>query len=120
VLPSTVRGRSVVLADHTIFIDSSVVVFQMYDHKIIDGDIVSISFNGDWLVEKYQISEKPYEFKIQVNEEGKNFLLLHADDMGKQPPATIALSYMYKGKKQLITLNSDIAKSEVIEIIMKK
>ncbi|MCZ2102053.1 MAG: hypothetical protein LC107_11010 [Chitinophagales bacterium] len=119
-IPETVKGRSVVLADHTIFIDSSVVKFQMYDHKIIDGDIVSISFNGDWIIEKFMITEKPYEFTLKMNEQGKNFLLLHADDMGRQPPATIALSYMYKGKRQLITLNSDTAKSEVIEIVVKE
>ncbi len=119
-IPPTVKGRTVVKANHTIYIDSSSVKFQMYDHKIIDGDIVSLSFNGDWIVEKYKISEKSYEFTLKMNEEGKNFILLHADDMGKQPPATIALSYMYKGKKQLITLNSDISRSEVIEIIVKE
>ena len=119
-LPQTVKGRSVVLANHTIYIDSALVKFQMYDHKIIDGDIVSLSFNGDWIVEKFRISEKPYEFTLKMNDSGKNFLLLHADDMGRQPPATIALSYTYRGKRQLITLNSDIGKSEVIEIIVKK
>lgn len=119
-LPQTVKGRSVVLANHTIYIDSALVKFQMYDHKIIDGDIVSLSFNGDWIVENFRISEKPYEFTLKMNDSGKNFLLLHADDMGRQPPATIALSYTYRGKRQLITLNSDIGKSEVIEIIVKK
>ncbi len=118
-IPQSVKGRAVVMANHTIYIDSSTVKFQMYDHKIIDGDVVSISFNGDWIVEKFPITDKPYEFTLKMNEEGKNFLLLHADDMGRQPPTTIALAYMYKGKRQLITLNSDISKSELIEIIVK-
>ena len=118
-LPKTVKGRSVITATRTITVDSFIVDLQMYDHKIVDKDIVSLSFNGDWIVEKYSITEKPYDFKLKLNEEGKNFLLLHADDMGRQPPATIALSYKYKGKKQLIILNSDTVKSEVIEIIVK-
>lgn len=118
-LPKTVKGRSVITATRTINVDSFIVDFQMYDHKIVDRDIVSLSFNGDWIVEKYSITEKPYEFKLKLNEEGKNFLLLHADDMGRQPPATIALSYKYKGKKQLIILNSDTVKSEVIEIVVQ-
>ena len=92
----------------------------MYDHKIVDKDVVSLSYNGEWIVEKFQISEKPYNFKLKLNGEGKNFLLLHADDMGRQPPATIALSYKYKGKKELIILNSDTKKSEVIEIVLQK
>ena len=117
VLPKEVRGRSVVTATRTIKVDSAIVDFKMYDHKIIDKDVVSLSFNGDWIIEKFQISEKPFEFTLKLNTEGKNFLLLHADEMGRQPPATIALSYKYKGKKEVIILNSDIRKSEVIEII---
>lgn len=117
-LPKVVRGRSVVTATRTIKVDSFIVNFEMYDHKIIDKDVVSLSYNGDWIVEKFEISEKPYEFTLKLNDEGKNFLLLHADDMGRQPPATIALSYKYKGKKELIILNSDTVKSEVIEIIV--
>ena len=119
-LPKVVKGRDVVTATRTIKVDSFLVDFKMYDHKIVDKDVVSLSFNGDWIVEKFEISEKPYEFTLKLNHEGKNFLLLHADDMGRQPPATIALSYKYKGKKELIILNSDKAKSEVIEIIVYK
>lgn len=119
-LPKVVKGRNVVTATRTIKVDSFLVDFKMYDHKIIDKDIVSLSFNGDWIVEKFEISEKPFEFTLKLNQEGKNFLLLHADDMGRQPPATIALSYSYRGKKELIILNSDTLKSEVIEIIVQK
>ncbi len=116
-LPKQIRGRDVVAATHTINVDSDVVTFNLYDHKVIDGDIVSISFNGDWIVEKYKISEKPYQFTIKLNADGKNFLLLHSDDMGRQPPTTVALSYTYQGKREQIIMNSDIAKSEIIEII---
>jgi hypothetical protein len=119
-LPKVVKGRNVVAANRTIIVDKEVVDFQLYDHKIIDKDVVSLSFNGEWIVEKFQISEKPKPFTLKLNTEGKNFLLLHADDMGRQPPATIALSYSYKGKKELIILNSDTIKSEVIEIVLQK
>jgi hypothetical protein len=119
-LPKVVKGRNVVTATRTIKVDSFLVDLKMYDHKIVDKDVVSLSFNGDWIVEKFEISEKPYTFTLKLNQEGKNFLLLHADEMGRQPPATIALSYLYRGKKELIILNSDTVKSEVIEIIVQK
>ncbi|MFZ1750593.1 MAG: hypothetical protein WAU01_10390, partial [Saprospiraceae bacterium] len=119
-LPKSVKGRNVVVATRTIKVDSFLVAFDMYDHKIIDKDVVSLSYNGDWIVEKFEISAKPYHFTLKLNDEGKNFLLLHADDMGRQPPATIALAYRYKGKKELIILNSDTVKSEVIEIVVQK
>ncbi|MBC7884673.1 MAG: hypothetical protein H7X99_04320, partial [Saprospiraceae bacterium] len=118
-LPTVVKGRNVITATRTIKVDSFIADFKVYDHKIIDKDVVSLSFNGDWIIEKLQISGKPFEFTLKLNNEGKNFLLLHADDMGRNPPATIALSYMYKGKKQIIILNSDTAKSEIIEILVQ-
>jgi hypothetical protein len=119
-LPKIVKGRNVVLATRMIKVDTAVVDFQIYDHKIIDKDVVSLSYNGDWIIEKFQISEKPFDFTLKLNKDGKNFLLLHADDMGRQPPATIAISYRYKGKKETIILNSDTVKSEVIEIMLQK
>ena len=67
------KGRNVVIADRVIKVDTNIVTFQMYDHKLIDGDIVSISFNGDWIIEKFKISEKPYSFTIHLNDNGKTF-----------------------------------------------
>ena len=119
-LHRVVKVRNVVTETRTIKVDSFLVDLKMYDHKIVDKDVVSLSFNGDWIVEKFEISEKPFMFTLKLNQEGKNFLLLHADDMGRQPPATIAVSYKYRGKKELIILNSDTLKSEVIEIIVQK
>ncbi|MBK9256311.1 MAG: hypothetical protein IPM42_12555 [Saprospiraceae bacterium] len=119
-LPRTVKGRDVIVANQKIYVDNLVTEFDLYDHKIIDGDIVSISFNGDWILANFKISEIKHRFKIKLNESGKNFLLLHADDMGRNPPATIALAYTLNGKKELVILNSDINTSEVIEIILQE
>jgi hypothetical protein len=116
--PIEVKGRAVVAANRVIKVDSASVKFKLFDHKIIDKDIVSLNFNGDWIIEKFEISATPREFSLQLNKSGKNYLLLHADDMGRQPPATIALSYMYNGKKETIILNSDKARSEMIEIVL--
>jgi len=119
-LPKVVKGRTVVEATRTLLVDKPIIDFQVYDHKIIDKDVVSLSYNGDWIAERLEISNKPFDFTLKLNEAGKNFLLLHADDMGRQPPATIALSYIFKGKKEIVILNSDTQRSEVIEIKMEQ
>jgi hypothetical protein len=118
--PEAVRDRQVKIADRVIYVDSAVVEFRLFDNKIIDNDIVTINFNGDWIIEKYRLSEKPYMFKLALNKIGKNFLLLHAEDVGRQPPCTIALSYFYRGVLQNIFLNSDYNSSELIEIIIQE
>jgi hypothetical protein len=119
-LPKQVKGRDVIVANRTIKVDSFVVYFELYDHMIVDNDIVSVSFNGDWIVEKFKISDKKFNFSLKLNDAGKNFLLLYADDMGKRPPATIALAYQYQGKRQEIILKSDDKVSEIIEIQVEK
>lgn len=118
--PEAVRDRQVKIADRIIYVDSAVVEFRLFDNKIIDNDIVTMNFNGDWIIEKYRLSEKPYIFKLALNKIGKNFLLLHAEDVGRQPPCTIALSYFYRGVLQNIYLNSDYNSSELIEIIIQE
>lgn len=118
--PVAVRERNVKIADRIIYVDSAVVEFKLFDNKIIDNDIVTMNFNGDWIIEKYRLSEKPYIFKLALNKIGKNFLLLHAEDVGRQPPCTIALSYFYKGVLQNIYLNSDYHMSELIEIVIQE
>ena len=99
-------------------VESSIVEIQLYDHMIADGDIVSINFNGDWILEKEELESGSKTVKLQLNKEGKNFLLLHADNVGKRPPNTMGLSYKYHGEKKEIILKSDDNTSELIEIIL--
>lgn len=118
-IPETVKERTVT-KNKVIRVDGPVVTLQLYDHMIQDGDIVSINFNGDWILEKEELEKGSKTVKIKLNEEGKNFLLLHAESVGKRPPNTMALSYMYKGEKKEIILKSDLNTSELIEIIQAK
>lgn len=119
-VPQKVQDREVVKADRVIEVDRVEIEFEVYDHKIIDNDIVSILFNGDWILEKFKINEKKHKFKIKLNESGVNYLLLHAVDEGRRPPATIAINYYANNVKNQIILNSTITKSELIEIVLKK
>lgn len=118
-LPQKVQEREVVKADRLIEVEKVDVEFEVYDHKIIDNDVVSILFNGEWILEKFRISEKKHRFKIKLNDSGVNYLLLHADEEGRRPPATIALAYTVSGTRHQIILNSDKLKSELIEIRLK-
>ncbi|MFZ1705084.1 MAG: hypothetical protein WAT79_12115 [Saprospiraceae bacterium] len=119
-LPRKVQEREVVKADRLIQVDKQEIEFEIYDHKIIDNDIVSILFNGEWVLENFKISDKKHKFRIKLNESGVNYLLLHAIDEGRRPPATIAIAYYANGMRNQIILNSDTIKSELIEIVLKK
>ncbi|MFM2392896.1 MAG: hypothetical protein RLZZ546_878, partial [Bacteroidota bacterium] len=116
-IPTEVKERKV-SKNKSIRVDSEVVELQFYDHLIADGDIVSINFNGDWILEKEELEKGSKKVKLQLNKSGKNFLLLHADNVGKRPPNTMAFSYFYGGEKKEVIMKSDNNTSELIEILL--
>lgn len=118
--PVSVKNRKVEFKGKQIKFDSINVEFFVIDNKIIDNDRMSLSFNGDWIIQNARISDKPIKFRLQLNEIGKNFLLLYSNDMGRNPPTTIGISYYYKGKKEVITMTSNEGENELIELIFDK
>ena len=114
-LPVTIKERSV-QASKQIRVDEAVAELELFDHMIVDGDVVSINFNGDWILEKVELEKGSKKVKLQLNRQGKNFLLLHADNVGKRPPNTIGVKYKYRGETKEIILKSDYNTSELIEI----
>lgn len=115
-VPTTLKDREIIKSTRTINVDTLVFEINLFDYKLQDGDIVSINFNGDWILEEHSLEGAPTKLKVKLNQEGKNYLLLHAVNEGRNPPNTMAVSYYYKGEKQTITLSSNLAESEMIEI----
>ncbi len=116
VIPTKLKNREIVTNSRKIIVDSAKLEMILYDHLIQDGDIVSINFNGDWILENYSLETAAKTLKLQLNKTGKNYLLLHAESIGKRPPNTMTIGYTYKGEKQRIALKSDLNASELIEI----
>ena len=117
-IPDKLKERIVTASNRTIRVDSAKIEMNLYDHMIQDGDILSLNFNGDWILENHSLESKPKKLKLQLNQTGKNYLLLHAENVGTRPPNTMAISYYYKGKKKQIMLKSDLNSSELIEIVI--
>ena len=115
-LPSRLKDREIQMSTRTIKVDSLKFEVSLYDHMIEDGDVISLNFNGDWIVEKMPLMAKPKKLKLMLNAEGKNFFILHAENVGRRPPNTMAVDYFYRGRKQQIILKSDLNVSEMIEI----
>ena len=80
-LPTKLKNREVLVASKSIKVDSNKVVFELYDHMIEDGDIVSINFNGDWVIENRKITSKPYELKVQPSIQKVRIILFYTQRM---------------------------------------
>lgn len=116
-VPRVLKERVVETSPKKMRVESSEVELLLYDHMIQDGDIVSINFNGDWILENATLETKPQRVNLKLNENGKNFIILHAENVGRRPPNTIAISYLYYGEKKELILKSDLKTSQLIEII---
>ncbi len=119
-LPQVLKDRKIKEESKKLVTKNDVLRVELFDHKLLDGDKVSLNFNGDWVLENQSIEEKPIKLKLKLNTEGKNFILLHAVDEGIVPQVTVGFSYFDDGKKKTQLLKSDLNTSTLMEIIFSK
>ncbi|HMV24962.1 MAG TPA: hypothetical protein PKA71_11560, partial [Saprospiraceae bacterium] len=113
-LPETLRSRRVVNKQRLIVADGPECVLEISDNQEVDGDIISINYNGKWIIENYPLQKEAVKLPILLNTEGKNYLLLHAENQGTIPPNTILIRYKYEGRFKRVILNSTDKESEMI------
>ena len=115
-LPTVVKDREVIVRQQSITVDSLNLELSIFDHKEQDGDIVSINFNGDWVLKSYRLTKQWKKINIKLNAKGENYLLLHAENLGGSPPNTAAIKYYLGGKRKTVILNSNLNESEMIKL----
>ncbi|MCS7072987.1 MAG: hypothetical protein NZ108_00820, partial [Bacteroidia bacterium] len=64
-----------------------------------DGDIISLFYNGELILERFTLQKKPKAIIINVPENGKpSYLIMKAHNLGRVPPNTARLT-IHDGKK---------------------
>lgn len=109
----------VILSDKQVFVHSDSVTIKLYDHKRIDNDIVSLQYNGDWVLRNYVLRGKPLSIRLKVNKKGPNKLLMYAHNLGSIPPNTAALEVIDDMNEQKLKLQSNLEESDSVDIIYK-
>ncbi len=103
---------------NTIYVDSSQIQLKVWDNDLMDGDIISLSLNGLWILKEHTVTKGKKKVWIKLDQK-ENILLLYAENLGSKPPNTAAI-IVYDGiKEQKIILQSDKGKSEAIKIVRK-
>ena len=113
-LPTKLKERTVVVSKKSIEHVDKKILLEIFDHRQEDGDIISLNFNGHWILKEKKLSKLPLKIIVEVNDTGENYLLLHAENLGDIPPNTIAVRYFINGQRKLVVLNSDMDHSEMI------
>lgn len=99
----------------SIYITSYEITVQIWDDKTIDGDIVSIFWNGTNVIEYYELTAKKRKFKVQFEPGKENRLILYAHNLGKVPPNTMAVAIKAGKKKRELNIRSDLGKCGAIQ-----
>jgi hypothetical protein len=99
VVPKTVNQRKNV-EQSRIEVNVKTINLKVYDNAIVDGDTVSILYNGKMLLTHQLLSEKGIELNIELDEkQTRHEITLFAENLGSIPPNT-ALVVITAGKKR--------------------
>lgn len=114
-----IMGRKTEMVE-SLTVNDSKIRINIWDNNRVDGDIISLNLNGEWILQDYQLTNELKTLEINLPEE-VNELILFAENMGTIPPNTAAISVSSQNRivKEII-LNSDEGKSEGVRIIKNK
>ena len=98
-LPKTITQRKN-KEQKRIVVDVKTINLKVYDNAIMDGDTVSILYNGKMLLTHQLLSEKGVELNIELDEkQTRHEITLFAENLGSIPPNT-ALIVVTAGTKR--------------------
>lgn len=126
-------------SNHPLFVDGDTIEYQQtvevenpnvqllfYDAEKEDGDIVSINFNGAWVLEKYYLKKKltqaPHTINLSLIPNFENYIFTKAWNLGSIPPNTLTVEIVDpKSSKpnRVINITSKIGRSGAIKLVYK-
>lgn len=98
-------------------IDADSAELRLMDNGIVDGDTISLYYNGQLIVQKLGLKEKPYIIKVPIYKGYPNRLVIYAESLGTFPPNTALIHMLYGKKEQSFLLSSNMSGSGSIELM---
>jgi hypothetical protein len=104
----------------TIEIDNASFTVDLYDNGEIDGDSISLFFNGKLILSHKRLSDKALRLKLDVDENRDvNELNMYAENLGIIPPNTALMVVNDGDNRYEVRISSDLQKSGVIRFVHK-
>lgn len=123
ITPASIPELGMVEVQQEIVVSQSKIKVYYFDHEQEDGDIVSLWFDGQWVLDRQKIEKKKARRKApHLNltlRPGQEYLLVSkAWNLGKIPPNTLTLEIESQAGQapQSLTLNSSIGKSGAVRL----
>lgn len=88
---------------------------KIYDNGVVDGDTVSVYYNGKLIVDKQRLSEKPIEINLTLDDNiDLQQLTLFAENLGSFPPNTALIVVTAGSKRFELRSDADLKKNAVL------
>ena len=114
---NTGNRKNVVLK--TIDVKTADIKIELYDNGDIDGDEVTVYFNGDVVGNKQKLTEKPITINLKAIKNATNELVMYANNLGTIPPNTALMKVYSDGQVYEVRIESDEKKNGVIRFTLK-
>lgn len=116
--PNTIANRKVNV-QQTIELTKPEFQIDLYDNGDVDGDSVTVYFNGQVVIGKKILTEKPITIKLKASPNRSNELVMYANNLGSIPPNTALMKVTAGDKVYEIRLESDNDKSGAVVFKLK-
>lgn len=105
----------------TLQVESDSVRLEFYDNGAIDGDSISVFFNGKLIVANLMLTDKPQGFTVAIDRSlARNEVVMYAENLGTEPPNT-ALMVVKDGNNQYeVNVTSDLSTSGTTYLVPRK
>ncbi len=104
----------------TVTVENATVKLELYDNGDVDGDSVSLFYNGKVLLAHKRLTQAPIILEIPVPIDEVNELVMYADNLGTLPPNTALMIVRDGNKRYEVRITSDLKKSGTIRFVHKK
>ncbi|MEM6377117.1 MAG: LamG domain-containing protein [Bacteroidota bacterium] len=120
IYPDSLADVPVEYQDEIIVKNAEVYIYP-FDNNAEDGDIVSINFNGEWILNKYELKNKsdktPFLLPLKLDPTRSNFIISKAWTVGRRAPNTMTIEVVDGDYRRQIVLNSTLGLSAALKII---
>ena len=104
----------------TIEIEKETFRVDLYDNGDIDGDTISLFFNGRLLLAHKRLSDKAISLTLDTDDaKDINELVMYAENLGSIPPNTALMVVTDGDNRYEVRISSDLQKSGTIRFVHK-
>ena len=103
-----------------ITVSAKTLKLSVWDNERVDGDKISLSLNGKWVLRNYEIIKEKHQLEIELTPNHVNQLVFFAENLGEIPPNTTAINIQYEGYNKTHIMRSNMDKSGSINFYLEK